>query len=159
MKTLKEKQDQLSRLSIDAAFEVGRIYPHIEIWAYAYSKLPTESEIRVLRPFLDSNQVQKRSNMTSWDALEAGGAYRVFGERIPLMAVHPQTGARAKMAALSKTVYFSAGTVIHVEQVIEIPGRWYYVSVPDRSDLKGWISACALIKPGEHGAELVRNPD
>ena len=158
-KTLKEKQDQLSRLSTFTVFEVGSIYPQIEIWANAYSKPSMKSEIRVSRPYMDSVQVQKHSSMTSWDGLEAGRSYRLFREATPLMATHPQSGARAKMAALSKTVYLPAGTVIHVEQKIEIPGRWYYVSVPDRSGLKGWVNASALIIPGEHGAELVRNPD
>ena len=171
---LKAEQDKLALLGADMAFEIDSIDSHIEVTAYAYAhksgerfgareyatltdqvkdiELVGKSEVRAMRPLMNSGDIPKRSMLVSWDALEIGHSYQLLRENTPLMDL-PKPGSSVKdtLETLGKTLYLPAGTIVHVEGMAgESGSRWYTVTLPQHPGRDGWINSKALMVDGAY---------
>ena len=174
IREVKAEQDKLALLGADMAFEIDSINSHIEVTAYAYAhksgerfgareyatlmdqvkdtELVGKSEVRAMRPLMNSGDIPKRSMLVSWDALEIGHSYRLLRENTPLMDL-PKLGGNKKdvLESLGKTLYLPAGTIVHVEGMAgESGSRWYAVTLPQHPGRDGWINSKALMVDGAY---------
>ena len=152
---------------IGAPFEVDSIDTHIEATAYTYAHKTGErfgfreypslnakikdteavgkSEIRALRPMLNTAAVPKRSMMVAGRSLEIGQHYRLIGDETPLMPSHTADG----LEGLAGMVYLPIGEVVTViGMVSQRDTPWYHVSLPARDAREGWINSIALLGDG-----------
>ena len=163
---LKADQDRMAKISADMAFEVDSVDPHIEITAYVYAhksgerygareydslidkvrdtELVGKSEIRIVRPMANVATVQGRSTKVAGNALEVHEAYRLVGERVPLMPSH----SGGTLDDIADMKILPAGTIILVIEVVQQRSHpWYHVVVPT-SWQQGWINSIALLREG-----------